>query len=200
MAQERTPGERIARIREIHKLDRKALAERSGLSEDLIARIEDEGYVPDLAPLVKIARALGVRLGTFMDDQEELGPVISRASSLSSSVRFTSGQAASVAPAVSGAAPRAGLDFKALAAGKGGRHMEPFIVDIGSDSAAALPSSHEGEEFIHVLSGKVEVAYGTDRHELAEGDSIYYDSIVPHRVGATGGKDARILAVVYAPF
>jgi transcriptional regulator with XRE-family HTH domain len=199
MAQARTPGERIARIREIHKIDRAALAERSGLSVELIARIEDEGFVPDLAPLVKIARALGVRLGTFMDDQEELGPVISRASSLASSVRFTAG-AEALAPSSGGAAPRAGLDFKALAAGKGGRHMEPFIVDVGGDSAAALPSSHEGEEFIHVLSGKIEVVYGSERHELAEGDSIYYDSIVPHRVGAAGGKAARILAVVYAPF
>ena len=200
MAQTRRVGDRIARIREIHKLDRQALAERSGLDVALIARIEDEGFVPDLAPLVKIARALGVRLGTFMDDQEELGPVISRASALSSSVRFTSGQDAAVAPAPSGAAPRAGLDFKALAAGKGGRHMEPFIVDVGSESAAALPSSHEGEEFIHVLSGAIEVVYGSERHELAAGDSIYYDSIVPHHVGAAGGKDARILAVVYAPF
>jgi transcriptional regulator with XRE-family HTH domain/mannose-6-phosphate isomerase-like protein (cupin superfamily) len=214
MAQARNPGERIARIREIHKIDRNALAERSGLAPDLIARIEDEGYVPDLAPLVKIARALGVRLGTFMDDQEELGPVVSRASSLASSIRFTAGAeppvpssagatsagAASAGAASAGATPRAGLDFKALAAGKGGRHMEPFIVDVGGDSVAALPSTHEGEEFIHVLSGRIEVAYGKQKYELGEGDSIYYDSIVPHRVGAAGGKAARILAVVYAPF
>lgn len=202
MGQARTPGERIARIREIHKIDRNALAERSGLKSELIARIEDEGFVPDLAPLVKIARALGVRLGTFMDDQEELGPVISRASALASSVRFTAGVEAPVTSAKgagAAASPRAGLDFKALAAGKGGRHMEPFIVDVGIDSVAALPSSHEGEEFIHVLSGNIEVIYGSERYELAEGDSIYYDSIVPHRVGAAQ-KAARILAVVYAPF
>ena len=34
--------------------------------------------IPSLAPLIKIARVLGVRLGTFLDDQDEVGPVVCR--------------------------------------------------------------------------------------------------------------------------
>jgi quercetin dioxygenase-like cupin family protein len=60
-------------------------------------------------------------------------------------------------------------------------------------------STHEGEEFIHVLDGAVEVEYGKETHALAAGDSIYYDSIVPHQVRAAAGEPARILAVVFAP-
>jgi transcriptional regulator with XRE-family HTH domain len=195
MADVRTPGERIARMRETHRLTREALAERSGISVDLLARIEEGGITPDLAPLVKIARALGARLGTFLDDQDNLGPVIARNGQSKPTVR-TAGASAGK----SGGS----LDFASLAPGKSGRHMEPFLIDISASTAenprAASDSSHEGEEFIYVLAGSVEIRYGMDKILLAEGDSIYYDSIVPHKVVAAGGKDARILAVVYAPF
>jgi len=50
-----------------------------------------------------------------------------------------------------------------------------------------------------VMDGSIEVEYGKDLHVLVVGDSIYYDSIVPHQVRAHGGVPARILAVVYAP-
>jgi quercetin dioxygenase-like cupin family protein len=60
-------------------------------------------------------------------------------------------------------------------------------------------STHEGEEFVFVLSGEIEIEYGKDLHVLGAGDSIYYDSIVPHQLRAHGGSSARILAVVYQP-
>jgi len=60
-------------------------------------------------------------------------------------------------------------------------------------------STHEGEEFIHVVGGKMSLEYGTSSYILETGDSVYYDSIVPHRVLAAGGVPARILAVVYTP-
>ena len=196
MDDKRTVGEHIAGLRQTYSIKREVLAERSGLSVELIGRIEDEGYIPDLAPLVKLARALGVRLGTFLDDHEELGPVITRAGMADEGVRFTAGAGSSVAE--DGRAPRAGLAFKALAAHKAGWHMEPFTVDVNPDADSAL-SAHEGEEFLYVLSGTVALEYGADRYELAEGDSAYYDSIVPHRVTAALGKRARMLAVVHTP-
>jgi quercetin dioxygenase-like cupin family protein len=78
--------------------------------------------------------------------------------------------------------------------------MEPFLIDIHPLSAqAARPSAHEGEEFMYVLSGEVEVTYGKDLYRLKAGDSIYYDSIVPHHVHTAGEEEARVVAVVYAP-
>jgi quercetin dioxygenase-like cupin family protein len=77
--------------------------------------------------------------------------------------------------------------------------MEPFIVDIEAD-ALQEKSTHEGEEFIHVLSGSISLEYGTAAYTLEAGDSVYYDSIVPHRLLAAGaGGSARILAVIYTP-
>ncbi|MDR0689089.1 MAG: cupin domain-containing protein [Spirochaetaceae bacterium] len=190
MAVKRTPGERITELCKTYSINRASLAERSGLAPELIRRIEEEGHIPDLAPLVKIARALGVRLGTLLDDHEELGPVITRAGEAEATLRFVTGL-----PETGG---HQGLGFKALAADKGGRHMEPFIVDI-EPGAVQEKSTHEGEEFIYVLSGKLSLEYGKDTGVLDAGDSVYYDSIVPHRVLPADGKPVRILAVIYTP-
>lgn len=71
-------GEKIKSLRETKEISVAELAVRSGLAEEQIERIENNVDLPSLAPLIKIARALGVRLGTFLDDQEEQGAVICR--------------------------------------------------------------------------------------------------------------------------
>ncbi|MDR2402861.1 MAG: cupin domain-containing protein [Spirochaetaceae bacterium] len=213
MAAKRTPGERIIELCKTYSISREVLAERSGLNIELIRRIE-EGHIPDLAPLVKIARGMGVRLGTLMDDHEKLGPVITRRGEAETTTRFVTGlpgdgksgaadsgtdAAGNAAEVLSPESPaHQGLTFKTLAAGKGGRHMEPFIVDIEPGSVQEK-STHEGEEFIHILSGKLRLEYGKDTNVLDAGDSVYYDSIVPHRVLPVDNKPVRILAVIYSP-
>jgi quercetin dioxygenase-like cupin family protein len=78
--------------------------------------------------------------------------------------------------------------------------MEPFFIEILPESAEDKKlSSHEGEEFIIVFSGRVEVIYGQETHILEPGDSIYYNSVVPHFVGCHGGRTAEIYAVLYIP-
>jgi transcriptional regulator with XRE-family HTH domain len=190
-----TLGQRIVELRSTYSISRETLAERSGISAALIAKIEDEGHIPGLAPLIKIARALGVRLGTLLDDHEELGPVVTRAGEAEASIRFTTGLPEEKAPST---ADHRGLNFYALAADKNGRHMEPFIVDIAPD-AVQEKSTHEGEEFIHVLEGNLRLEYGTNAEILKVGDSIYYDSIVPHRLISADSQPVKILAVIYTP-
>jgi transcriptional regulator with XRE-family HTH domain len=189
-----TPGERITEIRNTYSLSREVLAERSGVSVDLISRIEDDGFIPDLAPLIKISRGLGVRLGTLLDDHEQLGPVITRAGEAVSSSRFKTG----IPQGQEKDSGHHGMSFNALASDKNGRHMEPFIVAIEPD-AQQEKSAHEGEEFIHVLEGNLALEYGMDKETLKTGDSVYYDSIVPHRVFSADKNPVRILAVIYTP-
>jgi transcriptional regulator with XRE-family HTH domain len=191
MADKSSVGVKIAQIRESRKLSVEQLAERGQLAPELIQQIEDGDLIPSLTPLMKIARVLGVRLGTFLDDVEQIGPVLNRRDQIKQTVRFAGG----FQPA------KGELDLHALALDKAGRHMDPFIVEVlpASDKDYQL-SSHEGEEFIYVLNGKMGLFYGKDIYELEEGDSIYYDSIVAHHLHALGDAPARILAVVYAPF
>ncbi|MDD2219556.1 MAG: helix-turn-helix transcriptional regulator, partial [Desulfoplanes sp.] len=69
-------GERIKKFREMNELSRQDLAERSGLSLDFIIRLETENEYPSLGPLLKVARAIGVRLGTFLDDEVSKDPLV----------------------------------------------------------------------------------------------------------------------------
>jgi transcriptional regulator with XRE-family HTH domain len=192
MSEENRVGSKIRQIREAQEMTVEELAEASQSTVELIQQLEDGALVPSLTPLLKIARALGVRLGTFLDDMPQCGPIIIRAGQSENVVRF------------SGKTERpkkSALDFYSLASDKADRHMEPFIIDIHpSPEESHKLSSHEGEEFIYVLVGEIEIFYGKDVLKLKVGDSIYYDSIVPHDVHAAENEDAKILAVVYAPF
>ena len=184
-------GAKIKRLRESKNITIEEVSERSGLSQDQIVSIENDEHLPSLGPLIKIARALGVRLGTFLDDNDDLGPVVCRAEEHNSSISFSNGTADA----------RKHLEYFSLAKQKAGRHMEPFIIDIqASEEKNFKLSAHEGEEFIFVLNGELEIEYGKEKYLLKEGDSIYYDSIVEHHVHGATGKAAKILAMVYIPF
>ena len=186
-------GHKIKGIRETKNLSLEEIAESSGLSTEQIMSIESDENLPSLGPLIKIARALGVRLGTFLDDSDALGPVVCRAADRErdSSISFSNGATDA----------RKHMEYHPLAQQKAGRHMEPFIIDINpSDQQDYQLSAHEGEEFIYVMQGAVEIVYGKETYTLNEGDSIFYDSIVKHHVHGLPGKSAKILAVVYIPF
>ena len=186
-------GSKIKGIRESKNLTIEEIAESSGLSVEQINSIENDQNLPSLGPLIKIARALGVRLGTFMDDNDALGPVVCRAADRerNSSISFSNGAADA----------RKHMEYHPLAQQKAGRHMEPFVIDINpEDNLEFKLSAHEGEEFIFVMNGEIEIEYGKEKYLLKEGDSIFYDSIVKHHVHGAPGKSAKILAVVYIPF
>jgi len=191
MSEENKLGEKIKQIRENHEMSVEELASQSQCSSEVIASIESGELIPSLTPLIKIARVLGVRLGTFLDDAPQTGPVMVKAGESEQVIHFSGKEDH---PDVSA------LDFYPLASGKADRHMEPFIIDVRPHETEEYKlSSHEGEEFIYVLDGEIEILYGQDSYIVSKGDSIYYDSIVPHDLHAYGGKDAKILAVVYTP-
>ena len=186
-------GAKIKGLRETKNLSIDVIAERSGLTVEQIESIENDVNLPSLGPLIKIARALGVRLGTFMDDNDALGPIVCRAEDREkdSSISFSNGATDA----------RKHMEYHPLAQQKAGRHMEPFVIDINPEENPNFQlSDHEGEVFIYVMQGEVEIVYGKETYTLKEGDSIFYDSIVKHHVHGAPGKSAKILAVVYIPF
>ncbi|WP_300457166.1 cupin domain-containing protein [Desulfobacula sp.] len=165
------------------------LATATGLKKDFIETMLDENVYPPLGPLMKIARTLGVRLGTFLDDQETTDPYIVRNAEKKSQFSVLAEKNKPTS-----------LNFFSLGKGKTDRHMEPFFVEIFPESASQKSlSSHEGEEWIAVIKGSIEIIYGKETHVLNEGDSVYYNSIVPHYVSCLGDEKAQIHAVIYIP-
>lgn len=191
MPSDQTIGSRIRAFRTARGLSPAELARTSGLTEEFLVSLENGGVYPAIGPLHKLARALDLRLGTFLDDQVSNDPIITRAD------RHPGGD-----PALHrGCMPAPSYSYHALGKGKSDRNMEPLLITIQPPPPGKerTPSSHQGEEFIYVLEGLLIVEYGPERHELRPGDTIYYNSIVPHSVFAGGGKPVRILAVTYNP-
>ncbi len=190
MKQNNSIGIKIKKFREFRQISIDELALSANLEVSQLDRIEKEGTVPSLGHLIKISRALGVRLGTFLDGQEQPGPVIVRSGNEKTALSFSTKNEKN----------REHLNFFSLAPDKAGRHMDPFIVEIEPQKESDYKlSTHEGEEFIFVFKGKIEINYGKDVYTLSEGDSIYLDSVVAHNIHAAGTETAKLLAVVYTP-
>jgi len=177
-------GKRVKMYREKLGLTAEQLSINSGLSLRLINDIESGETYPPLGSIIKLSRALGQRVGTFMDDQFIKDPLIVRAGARveeTSSHRGADGH----------------YHYYPLGKGKTDRHMEPLYIKIEADDKEEL-SSHEGEEFVIVISGEIKLIFGKETHVLKAGDTVYYNSLVPHHLGSKKGP-AEIFAVIYTP-
>jgi mannose-6-phosphate isomerase-like protein (cupin superfamily) len=129
-----------------------------------------------------------VRLGTFLDDQVSSDPLVVRLAEREEELTMHP----------DGKEP--GVVFHSLGRGKTDRHMEPFFIELLPKSCQDdTLSSHEGEEFIVVHSGRMRLLYGQEETILSPGDSVYFNSVVPHNVACHGGEKAEIYAVLYFP-
>lgn len=182
-------GSRVQKFRQAQDMSRETLAELTGLSVEFITTLEEKSVYPSIGPLQKIARALQVRLGTFMDDVASRDPIIMHRQSREADLTMHHT-----------AANRPAYRYFALAKGKVDRNMEPFFIEVLPEPEEDRTlSSHQGEEFIIVHSGKLLVLYGNEKHVLEAGDTVYYNSIVPHYVGAEGSEPCTIYALFYHP-
>ena len=187
MAKESSVGKRIRTYREKFDMSVYDLAQKCGIEEKVINAIEKGEVMPALGVLTKISRALGQRLGTFMDDQFKPDPIITRAKDLDAKKVAKEGT------------NQLGYASHSLALGKPDRHMDPFRIEFEKNGVDEV-SSHEGEELIICIAGEVELTYGNDKFVLKAGDTAYYNSVVKHGLRAIGGKPASIYGVVFMPF
>jgi len=182
-------GDRVLKFREIKRLSKEELAARSGLDVKFIEQVEDHSVKPALGTLLKLSRAMGIRLANFLDATVSRDPVLVRSGD-------RDGQQKAELSSESGAP--SSLIFHHLAQGKIDRHMEPFFIEILPKPPGQVKvSQHEGEEFIAVVSGEVELQYGKDTYKLGPRDSVYYSSDIPHRLVALNEENAEIYAVIY---
>ena len=180
-------GARLREEREAARISQRELARRLGVSASLISQIESGQSKPSVSTLYGIVTELGVSLDdVFRVHENELteatavgaesqdaarGPVVHPADrhvvELDSGViweRLTSHQHEDV-------------DFL---------HV---IYDVGGSSAAdERLMRHSGREYGFILSGRLGVQLGFERHELGPGDSIAFDSTTPHRLWNLGDE------------
>lgn len=77
------------------------------------------------------------------------------------------------------------------------RKIEPMYVTVQpEDNKQLTPNSHEGQEFDYILSGTMHIVIGKNDLVLHPGDSVYYDSRMPHAMEAAGDEPVQFLAIV----
>ena len=180
-------GERIKKLRELKKLSLGDVAQRSGISEQILESIEADATAPPLGTLTKLARALEMKMGYLLTAGEPKPFVITRKDERKPVSRHAAEQQS-----------KYGYSYLSLSPGMRDRNMEPFLVTLSPTSEEVPGSVHEGEEFIYVLEGEMEVVIGEHREVLSPGDTIYYHSSIPHVVKCHQGKPSKILAVLVA--
>jgi transcriptional regulator with XRE-family HTH domain len=179
-------GERVRTVRESRGLSLEDISQRTGLDVRTLGQIEDGELAPPLGAVIKLAKALEMKMGYFISGEEDRSYTIVRGKDRKVVSRYNSKKG-----------KHYGYEYESLAPQKKDRHMEPFLVTLEPADTDEERSTHDGQEFIFVLHGKMEVRLGEERHLLEPGDSIYYDSTVPHLVKCHGRDKTKILAVLY---
>lgn len=87
-------------------------------------------------------------------------------------------------------------EYKHLAYTFKNKKAEPFLVTVTPGSNNYELHSHEGQEFNYIISGQVDFFIGELFYQLEKGDSVYFDSSIPHLAKAGGDKAAKFVAIV----
>lgn len=175
----------IKKFRVNRKMSLERLAKLSGLTKGYVSKIENSDKAPPFSTLIKIANALNTDVNLLIANESEVPENLSlcvvkkneRKEVISRGTLY-------------------GYHYEALAHKKVGKNMEPYIILPAFHEKGVF--SHEGEEFMYVLEGTHEFMYDGKKYMLNSGDSIYFDSVIPHSGRSIGKKKAKILAVMYS--
>jgi len=176
-------GTRIKELRKGVALTLKQLAKATELSAPLISKIENGLAMPSLPTLRNIADALKVNPGYFFRDEDERGYVISRQGNR----RIIDS--------------KKGYAVEFVTEGMNNPFMEPAIVTLKEREQGKEVdlAAHEGQEFMYVLEGRIELFLGKKRYILKKGDAGYWNGSIPHMGVRLGKKPAKTLNVHLIP-
>jgi transcriptional regulator with XRE-family HTH domain len=160
------------------------MAQRTGFSKGYLSRIENGKKTPPLSTLGRIALALATDVHAPL-----VAPLNHEGEPFFRVLRKSDRRS------VERAESAFGYRYEALGSSSGGASMLPFLVHLPHEIDRHVFFEHDGEEFVHLLNGRVEWQIGHERHVLEPGDSLSLDSRLPHRARALDG-DATALMVL----
>ena len=176
---------RLKRFRIERQLSLAELASATGFTKSYLSKIENASKVPPIGTLARISAALDVQLSQFFpesendEDSDQAKIVVVLATERPSIIR---------------GGTTFGYDYESLEGGFPSRWMNPFVFTFPKEIGEDVYFEHEGQEFIFVLSGRVNFKVSDQEWVLGPGDSIYFDASLRHRGNALG-KEAKALVV-----
>ncbi len=183
-------GNKVRELRQKNRYTLQDMAAKTGLSKPFLSQIENDHVVPPVATLLKLARGLNVSMAHFFQDELSTEKIsVTRSADRSWVERRPHHHKGEV-----------NYRYEALETKKQDKHMEPFMVEFAcADTSDMVFMSHDGEEFLYLLEGRLEFR-SIDRVEILEpGDSIYFESDLSHSFRRLGESPARAVVVVWSP-
>lgn len=168
-------GPRLRELRRRRGVTLAGLAAATGISESTLSRLESGQRRPTLELLLPLARAHGVPLDELVgapptgDPRVHIRPI-----------------------------RRNGLTFMPLSRRPGGTQAFKLIIPAGKHGAAPEPQSHEGYEWLYVLSGRLRLVLGDRDLLLVPGEAAEFDTRVPHWLGTADAAPAELL-ILFGP-
>jgi quercetin dioxygenase-like cupin family protein len=177
---EKSFGAKLQQLRLARKISFEKLSNLTGFSQRYLKEIEEGIAVPPVSAVIQIAKALSVDSGSFLSAEEQEASQRRRRESF-----FKRTQAYS---------------YKTLTPDAGEKHMKAFLVTIDPKQEHQMVQyRHEGEEFLYVIKGNVEVRVGEDQNLLKKGETLHFNSGMTHKLLNLGDEEAKLLVVIYTP-
>jgi transcriptional regulator with XRE-family HTH domain len=173
-------GQRLRELRAERDLSIRALAEQSGLAVNTLSLIENNKTSPSVSTLQQIAAALKVSITAFFEIDVPQSTISYVKANQRTSAAFAHGT------------------LQNLGAGLTSRAVEPFLVTLEPNAGSgANPIVHTGFEFVYCLTGRIVYTIEDRTFLLEPGDSLLFESHLPHRWHNADAGPSQALMVLY---
>jgi len=171
-------GKKIKKVRLEKNMTLDQVANETGFSIEYLKAVESGREIPPVGTLLQISRALEIDSGFFLKEQE---------SKAKSRIRAYTKRTENYA-------------YTTLTPGAENKHLKAFRVTVDPlKEHKGVGYQHEGEEFVYVLRGKIEVVVGEHKNTLAQGGSLHFNSGIRHQMRNISKERAELLVVIYGP-
>ncbi len=171
-------GKKIRKVRLDKGFTLDFIANETGMKKEYIKEIEAGDEIPSVGTMLQLSRALGIDSNTLLKQEKDITSKRKNAQ-----------------------IKRAGnYAYTSLSSGADNKHLKAFkiLVEAGQPHEG-VGFQHEGEEFVYVLKGKIEVDVGENVNLLESGEFLHFNSGIKHDLKNVGKEDAELIVIVYAP-
>ena len=172
-------GKRLMKLRREKKLTLKNIANETGLAAGYLSQVEKGETIPPVSVVLQLSRALEIDSGILLAQERERADRKSADDYQSRTEDYT---------------------YKSLTPEARRKHLQAFKVFIDPKSDhKGINYQHQGEEFIYVFRGKIEVTVGANKNMLGPDGSLHFNSSIVHKLRNVSDEKAELLVVLYTP-
>lgn len=176
---------RIKAARKAQNLTLDQVAKRAELGKGLISKVENFRVTPSLPSVARIAAALNIPLEKLFEGLDSKPSI--------SIVRREDKKE------VERNQENSTIQYFDLAFPRPNRGMDPLKLKIPAKGGRREQLPHEGEEFMHVISGDITFNIDDTEYQLSSGDSVYFNAETPHSLINESDEECHIICVFLGP-